>query len=199
MGAAIIAAAASIFGGVLVYYLTYRNNRSLSLRRDRVDRIDRQLSLLYGPLFAFAAASDIAWRKFLAKYNLREPYFGHARPSEDHLRRWETWMRNVFMPMNRKMYEAVVLHADLLIDDEIPDCLLGLFAHVSGYEVIFSQWERGDYSEFASLIDYPYREILEYAHSSYDHLKKEQAALLADIEPPSKTEISWLSRGASNP
>lgn len=185
MGAAIIAAATSIATGILVYYLTYRSTRRLDLRKDRLSRVDRQLADLYGPLVAYATASDTTWRKFADEYNVRELYFGDTRPTEEHLKRWETWMRQVFMPLNRRMYEAVVSHADLLIDDEIPPCLLDLFAHVSGYEATLKQWEDGDYTEYTSLSSYPYQAILSYTQASYNRLKKEQASLLSDIDPPS--------------
>jgi hypothetical protein len=46
------------------YLLTYRNNLRLSERKDRLDRVTRQLRDFYGPLFATASASKAAWLVF---------------------------------------------------------------------------------------------------------------------------------------
>ena len=57
------------------YLLTYRNNLRLSERRDRLDRVSRQLTEFYGPLFATASAGNAAWALF------RSQCGGRAAPS----------------------------------------------------------------------------------------------------------------------
>src|SRR3954454_12567147 len=46
------------------YLVAYRNNLRLNERKDHLDRVTRQLSDFYGPLFATASASKAAWMVF---------------------------------------------------------------------------------------------------------------------------------------
>ena len=49
------------------------------------------------------------------------------------------------MPVNRRIYDLVISKGDLLIDGKMPDVLLQLCAHISAYEAVLAQWERGNY------------------------------------------------------
>jgi len=50
------------------YWATYWNNLRISQHKDKLDRVNRQLKELYGPLYALGHASQIAWESFRSTY-----------------------------------------------------------------------------------------------------------------------------------
>jgi hypothetical protein len=102
------------------YIFTYRNN----LRRDRLDRINSQLSLLYGPLFALARANREAWKAFRQdarplNKGFTEDFWAEPLPTPEEAVAWRLWVTEVLMPVNLEMKNVIVNHADLLEGDEI--------------------------------------------------------------------------------
>jgi hypothetical protein len=163
---------------LLGYLFTYMNNLRLARRKDRLDRVDRQLRDFYGPLFALEQASTRVWKAFREKNRPDGAYWGTpAPPSEDEGEVWRLWMKEVFMPLNTEMVKIITDHADLLEESEMPDILLELCAHVYGYKAVMRAWESGDFRKNTSVIDFP-SEISQYAASSYRNLKREQSRLL---------------------
>ena len=165
----------------LGYLLTYLNNLRLTQRKDRLDRVNRQLGELYGPLFAFDHASHIARQKFLQKYAAgRDSFFAKGvKHTDDELRAWRHWMSTVFMPINTRIYELILSKSDLLIESYMPSCLIQLCAHVASYKVVLEEWEREDFTSHIALVPFP-KELHEYARGSFEILKSEQAKLLGE-------------------
>ena len=87
-------------------------------------------------------------------------------------------MENVFMPTNIEMYTAITTKADLLIESQMPECLLELCAHVTAYKPVLKMWSQSDYSEHLSYVGYPNDALLEYTRLSFQELKAEQAKLM---------------------
>jgi hypothetical protein len=172
---------ATVFLALLGYLVTYLNNLRLAQRTERLDRVNRQLAELYGPLFALTYASDASWRAFRSVYRPNQQFvFGEGKqPTETELATWRLWMTSVFMPMNLRMYEIVLSKSDLLIEMQMPESLLLLCAHVAAYQAVMKRWENHDYSEHVSLLNFP-DEILKYAETSYQRLKSEQEKLLGN-------------------
>src|SRR5262249_37870131 len=146
------------------YVVTYRNSVRLAQRKDRLDRIDRQLRELYGPLFALITASGEAWTGFRAIYRSRaRSYWRSApKPTEQEAAAWRLWMTEVFMPLNTRMAQLVTEHADLVEEPEMPPSLLKLCAHVEGYRAVLAAWKDGDFSRHASVVDFPGSDLLAY-------------------------------------
>lgn len=160
------------------YLITYFNSLRLSHLAERLTRVNRQLAEFYGPLFALTQASDSAWDAFRAKYRPdAEAYFDDTELTDAELQAWRNWMKSVFAPTNRRLYECILSKSDLLIESEMPQCLLDLCAHVTSYEPVLKAWEDGDYSEHVALLNYP-KDIVEYARSSFQKLKTRQAQLM---------------------
>ncbi len=76
------------------------------------------------------------------------------------------------------MRDVVVTKADLLIEEEMPEVLLQLCAHVSGYEITAARWAQENYEEHLSLMPFPGRELRKYIRDRFVLLKSEQARLL---------------------
>ncbi|MEU7017132.1 hypothetical protein [Streptomyces sp. NPDC046385] len=100
---------------------------------------------------------------------------------------WRLWMSTVFMPLNRRMVETVVSHADLLLEDTIPEPLKELCAHVARYEPIVARWQEDGFDsvqpdDHISIAgDFPHVELEAYLRSSFESLKLEQGRLLAQV------------------
>jgi len=163
------------------YFVTYRNNLRLAARNDRLDRLNRQLQELYGPLVALVHAANRSWDVFRSQYRPGGSYWGRdPPPTEEEARAWRLWVSTVFMPLNRQMRDAVVTHADLLLEDDVEPCLLDLCAHVAAYEAILERWEGGDYEEHAPPLPFPRDRLSAYAANAYRRLKSQQKALLQE-------------------
>jgi hypothetical protein len=163
---------------LLGYIFTYFNDLRISKRTAELERINRQLGELYGPLYALADSSTITFAEFLKRYRPGQPSFFNTPPNEDELKIWRLWMSDVFMPTNLKMYDIILNKADLLIEEEMPKCLLDLGAHVAAYKAIMKKWEKHDFSEHQSLLKFPRKELREYVEKSYKELKSKQKRLI---------------------
>lgn len=163
------------------YLATYRNNLRLAARNDRLARLNRQLQELYGPLLALVHAGNRSWDVFRSQYRPGGSYWGRPpAPSEQEAHAWRLWVSTVFMPLNRQMRDAVVTHADLLVEDDVKSCLLDLCAHVAAYEAILKRWEEGDYAEHAPPLPFPREDLSAYVAEAFRQLKSDQEKLLRD-------------------
>ena len=175
----------TIFLAFAGYLFTYINNRRLSQRQEQLQRVNRQLSELYGPLFALSEASNQVFEEFKQRYSRPggASFFEDSTPpTETDLKEWRLWVTTIFMPKNRRLYDLITSKADLLIEDFMPPSLLQFCAHVTGYELTLKRWEQGDFSEHLSIIPYPGPTLLNYARQSFDYLKHRQAQLLGHRE-----------------
>lgn len=174
-----ITTSVSIVLALFGYLFTWFSSRRSQQQRDQLDRVNDQLSELYGPLFALVESSDIAWRAFRTKHQPNNAFFSDQHPpTEDDLAAWRTWMNTVFMPINTELVGIIQQNAHLLIESDMPNCLLMLSAHVASFSAVVNQWEHGNLSDHQSLVDYPSESLISYANISYKGLKQEQAKLL---------------------
>jgi hypothetical protein len=171
----------------LGYLATYLNGLRLAQKQARLTRVNLQLSEFYGPLFALMEANSRVYDTFSERYarpDGRDPFRHDIPPSEHELAEWRTWAGTVFIPNIQAMRDVVVSKADLLIEEEMPQVLLDLCAHVSGYEITAAGWARGNYDEHLSLIPFPGQELRRYTRDRFALLKSEQARLLGHRARP---------------
>jgi hypothetical protein len=177
------------------YFVAYGNNLRLAARNDRLDRVNRQLQELYGPLVALVHAGNRSWEVFRIQNRPGGSYWGRDPPPTDQeAHAWRLWVSTVFMPLNRQMRDAVVTHADLLLEDEVESCLLDLCAHVAAYEAILTRWEAADYSEHAPPLPFPRERLSAYVGQAYRRLKLQQKALLREQPGKRRDESSTLAK-----
>ena len=161
----------------LGYIVKYANDLAIARRRDRLDRVNLQLRLLYGPLYALSQATNENWLAFRKRYKSGEPFFNKERPpNQAELEAWRLWMVNTFMPLNRRMVDLIIANNDLL-DGTMPQAYLDLIAHVGSYEVVLARWAKADLGEHVALNDFP-NGIREEVASTYNDLRKIQRKLL---------------------
>jgi hypothetical protein len=170
------------------YAARYVNDLRLAQRKDRLERVNRQLSELYGPLLALHAANERLWQEFRARYRPQGPFWAPADPpGATETDAWRLWMTTVFMPLNREMQNVVVRNADLLRESEgIPSCLLDLCAHVAGYETVAERWRIGKFDPVdmdlnVSVVNYPQVALTAYVEGAFRELKAEQTRLLRGL------------------
>jgi hypothetical protein len=178
-----LALAGALLGAVTAAAWKYAYDLRIARRKDRLERVNAQLRLLYGPLFALDLAAREAWSSFRKRWRPGRPYWSEPPlPSEEEAEAWRVWMTAVFMPLNERMERAIVEHADLLVESEMPRVLLAFCAHVASYKAIVARWERGDFSEHAAPLEYPEEELREYVRRRFTDLKDQQRLLLGRVQ-----------------
>jgi hypothetical protein len=158
MSDALIASIAAILVALLGAGLSFVQTRRLQRRQARLARLNAQLEELYGPIYATLEASRIAYRRLLDKLrpgsvSLFDP--GSAPPSEEELRIFRRWIETVSHPRATEAHERIISKAHLLIEDEMPECLLTFCAHKAGYDVLIQRWHDQDFTEHLSVVRHP--------------------------------------------
>jgi hypothetical protein len=154
-----------------------RENRQLAAR---LERVNRQLSELYGPLLATARAGGAVWNAFLDMYMPPgAKSMKGASPAE--LEKFRLWMTVVQMPLNDRLVEVITEKSDLLVDHDVPEILLNICAHVYSYRGISARWDAGDFSRHFTALRFPGDELDEYASTNYRQLKNEQLDLIGAL------------------
>lgn len=178
MSEAVVAASAAISIAVLGALLSYASTRRLQRSKARLDRLNAQLQEFYGPLYAIFQANHIAHLKFV---NTLRPgsstLFAPDVPplNDEELRLWRLWAQSAHRHRSGPAYEVIISKAHLLIEDEMPPCLLQFCAHKAGYDVLIERWNQRDYSEHLSVVRHPGDELHDYLRESFTRLKREQA------------------------
>src|SRR6202167_2242580 len=155
------------------YLVTFASNRMMARRADRLRLVNQRLNEFYGPLYVATVAGNIAYNSLLAKQGKTEC---HPIRDED-LKEWTVWMTTIFMPLNDVREKIIIENAHLIVEEQMPQCLLDFVTHVVGYKALLSKWAEGDYAERRSTIGWP-PEFDRYVERSYKALKAEQTRLI---------------------
>jgi hypothetical protein len=155
------------------YLATYLGNRMIARRTARLQLVDRRLNEFYGPLYVASRAGNIAYRSLLKKQGKTQCH--PIAPQE--IKEWMLWMKTIFMPLNNIREKIIIEKAHLIVEEEMPYCLLEFVTHVVGYKAVLAKWAEGDCSEMRSTIGWP-PEFDRYVERSYAALKAEQTRLI---------------------
>ena len=155
------------------YAITFLSAHMLARRRDKLELVNRRINEFYGPLYVASQAGNIAYRSLLKKQGKMK-----SDPISDaEMKDWMLWMRTIFMPLNDIREKIIIEKAHLIIEEQMPQCLLDFVTHVVGYKAVLRQWAEGDYTERRSTIGWP-PEFDVYVSRSYAALKAEQTRLM---------------------
>ncbi len=155
------------------YLVTYLGNRMMARRNARLQLVDRRLNEFYGPLYVASRAGNIAYRSLLQKQGKTQ-----CHPIAPHeMKEWMLWMTTIFMPLNDIRERIIIEKAHLIVEEEMPYCLLEFVTHVVGYKAVLAKWAEGDCSETRSTVGWP-PEFDRYVERSYAALKAEQTRLI---------------------
>jgi hypothetical protein len=167
--AAVLTIVLAFFG----YLVTFMFTRTMARRADRLRLVDQRLNEFYGPLYVATVAGNIAYRSLLKKQGKTQ-----CHPiRDDDMKEWMLWMTTIFMPLNDIREKIIIEKAHLIVEEEMPRCLLDFVTHVVGYKAVVAKWAEGDYSERRSTIGWP-PEFDIYVERSYQALKARQMQLL---------------------
>jgi len=158
------------FGGYLV---TFFITQMMTRRSDRLRLVNERLNEFYGPLYVASKAGDAAYRSLLSKQGKTQSF----PISDTELEEWILWMKTIFSPLNDIREKIIIEKAHLIVEEQMPHCLLDFVTHVVGYKAVMAKWADGDYSERRSTIGWP-PEFDAYVERSYQALKAEQTRLL---------------------
>jgi len=155
------------------YAITFLSAHMLARRRDKLDLVNKRLNEFYGPLYVASEAGNIAYRSLLKKQGKTQ-----SEPiTDEDLKDWVLWMRTIFIPLNEIREKIIIDKAHLIIEEQMPQCLLDFVTHVVGYKAVLRKWADGDFSERRSTIGWP-PEFDAYVRKSYATLKAEQMRLM---------------------
>jgi hypothetical protein len=155
------------------YLATFMSARMLALRKDKLELVNRRLNEFYGPLYVASQAGNIAYRSLLKKQGKTQSF----PILDDEMKEWMLWMTTIFMPLNDVREKIIIEKAYLVVEEQMPHCLLDFVTHVVGYKAVLAKWAKGDYSERRSTIGWP-PEFDLYVERSYAALKARQTRLL---------------------
>jgi hypothetical protein len=167
------AAALTVVLAFAGYLVTFLSSRMMARRADMLKLVNMRLNEFYGPLYVASQAGNIAYRSLLKKQGKKQSF-----PILDsELKEWVLWMETIFIPLNDIREKIIIEKAYLIIEEEMPRCLLDFVTHVVGYKAVTARWAEGDYSERRSTIGWP-PEFDGYVERSYKMLKAQQMALI---------------------
>jgi len=167
------ATALTIILAFVGYLATAWSARMLARRKDKLELVNRRLNEFYGPLYVASQAGNIAYRSLLKKQGKKQSF-----PILDsEMKEWMLWMTAIFMPLNDIREKIIIEKAYLIVEEQMPHCLLDFVTHVSGYKAVLAKWAEEDYSERRSTIGWP-PEFDVYVERSYAALKARQTELL---------------------
>jgi amino acid transporter len=167
------AAVLTVVLAFLSYLATFMSAQFLARRKDKLDLVNRRLDEFYGPLYVASRAGNIAYRSLLKKQGKTQSF----PILDDEMKEWMLWMTTIFMPLNDIREKIIIEKASLIVEEQMPACLLDFVTHVVGYKAVLAKWSEGDYAERRSTIGWP-PEFDVYVARSYAELKAKQTRLL---------------------
>jgi hypothetical protein len=161
------------------YLYTYFYGKKQEQRKNRLERINRQLDELYGPLLAIVHSNQQAWENFIAKHDDNPNFYKKDQnPTPEQVAEFHNWMSTVFMPNNDELHKIIINNTSLLVEDNIPKVLLDLFAHIMEFRINFSE-RKDEHTEVAETRSkYHGKALLEYCEKSFRELKTEQVGII---------------------
>lgn len=156
------------------YFAAYLSKKIEDKRNSRLALINKQIELFYGPLYIATKAGELEIQLLRKKFNKAK--ISHNL-TEKELSEWRIWCKNIFVEHDIKKEKIIMEHSSLILEDEMPKCLIELQAYLSEFKILVTKWDNGDYSENFTVSNYP-KDLGEYTAKSYKFLKKEQARLI---------------------
>ena len=173
---------ATIILALAGWIVAFVSKRKHDNRAAELERVNRQLRDLYGPLYVLLESGDRLWKAFWEKNHPSHGQSNYFAPdvslTEAELETWRIWMANVFEPMNAKAESIIMNNIDLSVSETIPGAFLDAIAHISAYKAVLARWENKDYSEHTSVNKWPARELTKAIKEEFEQLRERQRILI---------------------
>jgi len=186
-------ALASIMAGFGSLTWQVRAKRGDDKHAAQLDRLNRQLSDLYGPLYALYEEGERNWMLFVACFSHdSRPWSERAflpsaadefpPPSMDSMVEYRRRMKQLFMPTNIKMESLIIGHADLIVGTRMPNEFSDFIAHVAAAKLLMHRWTDATFGPNLweqHRVEYPHPPALKHRiRGSFEVLKSTQQELL---------------------
>jgi hypothetical protein len=120
----------------------YRNAIALEQRKAKLQRVDDQIQLLYGPLQTLVKTRRAAFDAMMRDYaGDRRHFFDGKKRTPEELRQWRLWREFVLMPIVEKMEKAILENSHLIDSEQMPKSFLDLLEHAASYKAVMKNWE----------------------------------------------------------
>lgn len=135
---------AAVVAALITYMFNAHLDRQAQRRAARLQFVQDQLRLLYGPLYAITRANETI-------YAMRAGS-GSFQPGDNPGN--AAWTAAVFQPSNLRMRETIELNAHLFETATLPDYVIAFLAHVENWQAILSS-AAGAVSQADEIAPYP--------------------------------------------
>lgn len=182
-----------VFGWIIPYKNSKKTERlriegkqELERIRWKKELIDKQISYLYGPIYALIMESDVSFSRIL--YQLGRQYVipkdkDFSALPENEQKIWKHYVDTYKIPNQMKMVEILRNNLHLIYDSEIPSCYKEFLDYSLGWELLDNQKRHGvsNFYEYHYAFNYP-RSFNHYIRSTLALLLDEQAKLIKQTE-----------------
>lgn len=178
MNAATIVAFLAVIGTLIGVILQIRAKRRDDKLAAQLNRLDKQLSELYGPLYAWFESGHENFIAFTKVFPNSLSYDNE---------KYRIWMKQVFMRTNIAMEEIIINNAELFIGERIPDPFLKFCLHVAALKVYVAEWDNPEFNQeewkrYMSEFQHPQSKLHAYIRASFEVLKEEQTRILSPVK-----------------
>lgn len=182
-----------IFGWIIPYRhsikaekLRIDNEKELERIHWKKDLIDRQISELYGPIYALIIEGDVSFSRILYQLGRncvipKDKSFSDLPEEEQKI--WKHYVDTYKIKNQMKMVEIMINNLHLIYNSELPTCYKEFLDYSLGWELLDNQKRQGvpNYYEYHYVFNYP-TEFNHYIRITLEHLLKEQAKLIKQSE-----------------
>lgn len=202
-----------IFGFGITWLSTlkrYELDCKAARMRSELERTDRQLEALFGPLRAITHATDVGYRSFVLEHRRNSTHkaatassgschvstaaagdacdelAGHLektianKPRSPEGNRYRQLVSCMLQPLNRRAMETVLSHTHL-IDGDFPHFLYEFYSHVIEMDALLERWSHRDLAVMFPPTPYP-SQVNVWANSEFQRLREKQKLLLTDLD-----------------
>lgn len=157
-----IATAIATVAAVIVAGFAIRAKRRDNRRADRLERINRQLSQLYGKLSILHEAGARNWHSFNSQHgnDIKEldrefmrffPFkqredepitaFNPVPPNAKQLKAYREWLKTLFIRTNEEMLQVIYDNADLVVGEKMHSIFVVFAEHVASLRILILKLE----------------------------------------------------------
>lgn len=163
-----------------------QNDKELESIRWKKELIDKQISNLYGPMYALIIEGDVSFSRILYQLGRRcviprDKSFSDL--PEDEQKIWKHYVDTYKIENQMKMVKIMRNNLHLIYNSEIPTCYKEFLDYSLGWEMLDNQKRNGvpNYYEYHYVFNYP-TEFNHYIRTTLQTLLEEQGKLLKQSE-----------------
>lgn len=169
-----IATAIATVSAVIVASIAIRAKRRDDRRADRLDRVNRQLSQLYGKLFILHESGARNWHSFISQHGNdakeldrefmrffpfkqleEEPItvFNPVPPNAKQLKAYREWLKTLFIKTNEEMLQVIYDNADLVVGEKMQSIFVVFAEHVASLKILLLRLEEEEKQQASTFLD----------------------------------------------